>query len=262
MITKAFGAATVAPGGSTTLSFTITNPNAAVSLSGIGFTDNLPGGVVVATPNGLTGSCGGGTIAATAGSGGISLTNATLAAGASCTFSLNVLAITEGVKNNTTTPVTSNEGGNGNAATATIRVASPPTLTKAFTDSELQLLGPSNTTALSFTLRNPNTVTTLTALAFTDTLPAGLIVSTPNGVTGSCGGGTITATAGSNSIILSGGTLAAGTSCTFSVNVTGIAIGVQTNTTSSVTSIEAQPGAPATASTSVDDQFFFWFFAA
>jgi hypothetical protein len=136
----------------------------------------------------------------------------------------------------------------------------PPTITKAFADSQIQLFGPSST-VLSFTLTNPNTTTTLTGLAFTDALPSGLIVSTPNGLTGSCGG-TIAATAGSNSISLSGASLAPGASCTFSVNVTATAIGVQTNTTSTVTSNEAPPGAPATVSTSVDDLFFFWFFAA
>jgi hypothetical protein len=46
------------------------------------------------------------------------------------------------------------------------------------------------------------------------------------------------------------------------VNLNGTAIGVQTNTTSTVTSNEAPPGAPAIASTSVDDLFFLWFFSA
>jgi hypothetical protein len=258
-ITKMFGAVTLPPNANTSLSFTITNPNATKALSGIGFTDNLPSGVVVASPNGLSGSCGGGSITAVAGSGSISLTGATLAAGASCSFSLEISALTEGAKNNSTTPVTSNEGGNGNAATATIMVASPPVLTKAFSDSEIEILGSSNSTTLTFTLTNPNSITTLTGLAFTDTLPFGMIVSTPNGLTGSCGG-TITSTAGSSSISLSGGTLGAGPSCTFSVNVTGTAIGVQTNITSAVSSNEAAPGAPATASTSVDNLFFLWFF--
>jgi len=215
--------------------------------------------LVVSTPDGLTTTCSG-TITAIAGSSSVSLSAATLAAGASCAFSVNVTGIALGAQNNTTGPVSSNESGPGATSnTASLVVVAPPTLTKTFADSQIQLFGPNNT-ALSFTLTNPNTIP-LTGLAFSDTLPSGLIVTTSY-LIGSCGGGTITATGGTNIISLSGATLAAGASCTFSVNVTGIAIGVQSNTTSTVTSNEAPPGAPATASTSVDDLFFFWFFAA
>jgi hypothetical protein len=177
-------------------------------------------------------------------------------------FSVNVTGIAPGVQNNITGPISSDQSGLSSATsnTASLIVVGPPTLTKAFADSEIQLLG-LNSTALSFTLTNPNAAP-LTGLAFTDTLPSGLIISTPNGLTGSCDAGTITATAGSNSISLSGAMLAAGASCTFSVNVTGIAIGVQTNTTSTLTSNDAPPGGPATATTSVDFLYFYWFFAA
>jgi hypothetical protein len=57
----------------------------------------------------------------------------------------------------------------------------PPTLTKAFADAELQLLGTSSDTSLSFTITNPSAAAS-TGIAFTDTLPSGLAVSTPNGV--------------------------------------------------------------------------------
>src|SRR5207244_5576206 len=51
-ISKAFGAGSIPLNGSTSLSFTITNPNTASALSGVAFTDNLPSGVVVAAvPN-------------------------------------------------------------------------------------------------------------------------------------------------------------------------------------------------------------------
>ena len=67
-ISASFGAATIPLAGSTSLSYTITNPAwSGATANGLAFTNNLPSGLVVATPNGLTGSCGGGTITANAG---------------------------------------------------------------------------------------------------------------------------------------------------------------------------------------------------
>ena len=109
----------------TSLTFTLSNPNAGTSLSGIGFTDTLPAGLVVSTPNGLTGSCGGGTIAAAAGSGSVSLSGVTLAASAACNFAVNVSGIATGMQNNTTSVVTSAEAGNGSTASASLNVAGP-----------------------------------------------------------------------------------------------------------------------------------------
>jgi uncharacterized repeat protein (TIGR01451 family) len=265
-LTKAFGAATIQTGASTTLAFTLTNPAGnPVTFAGLAFSDTLPSGLIVSTPNGLVGSCPPGTITATAGSGSVSLggAGATLAAGASCTFSIIVTATGEGIQNNTTSTVTDIQGITGLGATASITVVLPPTISKTFNDAELQVLGPSSSTALRFTITNPNAATSLTGLAFTDTLPAGLVVSTPNGLIGSCGGGTITAVAGSNSISLTGATLAGGVFCTFSVDVTGTAVGVFTNTTGPVTAFGGTVvGNTATATVSVDFLFFYWFFAA
>ncbi|HMH52433.1 MAG TPA: hypothetical protein VK548_19495 [Candidatus Acidoferrum sp.] len=245
-ISKAFGAGTIFVGGTTSLTFTLTNPNAGSPLTGVGFTDTLPAGLVVATPNGLTGSCGGGTITATAGSSNVSLSGGSLAAGGSCTFAVNVTGTSAGTKNNTTSAVTSTESGTGNTASASIVVSAvtAPAISKAFGAATVPLNG---ATTLTFTLTNPNAGTALTGLAFTDTLPAGLIVATPNGQTGTCAG-TITATAGSSSVSLSGGSLAAGGSCTFAVNVTATTVGTKNNTTSAVTSTEGGTGNTASAS--------------
>jgi arabinogalactan endo-1,4-beta-galactosidase len=124
-IAKAFGAASVALNGSTTLTFSLSNPNTATSLSGIGFTDTLPTGLTVSTPNGLTGSCGGGTITAAAGSNSVSLSGASLAAATSCTFAVNVAGTSAGAQNNVTSAVTSTEAGNGGTASAQITVIGP-----------------------------------------------------------------------------------------------------------------------------------------
>ncbi len=121
-IAQSFTPTTIAVTGSSVLSFTITNPNATQTLTGVGFTDTLPSGLVVSTPNGLTGSCGGGTITATAGTGSLSLSGATLAASGSCTFGVNVTAASAGVKANTTSIVASNEGGDGGTASASLNV--------------------------------------------------------------------------------------------------------------------------------------------
>jgi len=125
-ISKSFGAPSVALNGTTTLTFQISNPNSDSSLSGIGFVDTLPAGQSVATPNGLAGTCGNGAITATAASGTVSLSGATLAAGAACTFTVNVTGTASGTQNNVTNAVTSAEAGNGNTASATLIVAVGP----------------------------------------------------------------------------------------------------------------------------------------
>ena len=124
-ISKVFATASVALNGTTSLTFNLSNPNTTSSLRGIGFTDTLPSGQVVGTPNGLAGSCGGGTITGAAGSNSVSLSGATLAASAACTFAVNVTGTTSGTQKNTTSAVTSTEAGSGGTASASLIVAGP-----------------------------------------------------------------------------------------------------------------------------------------
>ena len=49
-IAKAFGAPSILVNGTTTLTFTLTNPNAGTALTGVGFTDTLPAGLVGGHP--------------------------------------------------------------------------------------------------------------------------------------------------------------------------------------------------------------------
>jgi hypothetical protein len=126
-ISKSFFDESIPLGGQTLVSFTVTNPNAGSSLTGVGFTDNLPGGLVVDTPgNPVLGTCGRGTITAAPASSVISLSGATLIPGASCTFSVGVTGVASGPQLNTTGRVTSNEGGTGNSATASLNVMGCP----------------------------------------------------------------------------------------------------------------------------------------
>jgi len=246
-ITKAFGAASIALNGTTSLNITVQNNNT-TTLTGIAFTDTFPAGLVVSTLTELSNSCAQGIFAATAGASTINLSAATLGAGASCTYSVNVTGATTGVKNNVTSTITSNESGDGGTASASIDVVAPPTISKAFGAVAIAV---NEATSLTFTLVNPNTSDALTGVGFTDPLPAGLVVGSPNGLTGSCGGGTITAVAGSSSVSLSGATLPADSSCTFSVNVLGTAGGTVSNITGAVTSNEGGTGGTASASLTV-----------
>ncbi|MBI3888489.1 hypothetical protein HY311_01715 [Candidatus Nomurabacteria bacterium] len=125
IISKSFGAGSINVNATTSLSFTITNPNAASSLSGL----------IVNTPNGLSGSCGGGTISAAAGGSVVSLSGATLGNSAACTFSVTVLGTTLGSKTNTTTAVTSTEGGNGLTASSNLTVSTLNPTGLALSDS-------------------------------------------------------------------------------------------------------------------------------
>ncbi|MDD1677826.1 MAG: hypothetical protein LUO93_01410, partial [Methanomicrobiales archaeon] len=234
-ITKSFGAASILLNATTSVTFTLNNPNSGLALTGVAFSDTLPAGLQVATPNGLLTTCTG-TVTAAAGSGSISLTGATLAANANCKVSVNVQGIAAGVQNNTTGPISSTESGAGATSnTASITVIGPPSIAKAFGAASINLNG---TTTLSFTITNPNATVALTGVGFGDTLPAGLAVANPNGLTGSCGAGTITTgTVSAFSVVnLSGGTIAAGGSCTFSVNVVGTTGGHKVNTTGTVSS--------------------------
>jgi uncharacterized repeat protein (TIGR01451 family) len=128
-IASSFVPTSVAVGGDSALSFTITNPNASGSLTGVSFTDTLPSGLVLDNPSGLTGSCGSSSVI-TANPGGttISLTGGSVSAGKTCTFSVDVNSNTAGVYQNSTGAVSSANGGTGNSDTESLTVLAPPTI--------------------------------------------------------------------------------------------------------------------------------------
>ena len=124
----------------------------------------------------------------------------------------------------------------------------PPTISSQFTPTSI---GSGGTTALSFTITNPN-ASALSGIAFTDTLPAGLAVDNPNGQNGTCGStSTLTAPPGGATISLTGGKLAASASCTVQVSVTSTTPGNYQNSTGAVTSTEASPSTADTQTLTV-----------
>ncbi len=174
-ISKSFGASSIPVNGTTSLSFSINNPNAAASLTGVTVTDPLPSGLQIATPNGLSGSCGGGTITATAGSGSVSLSGATLAASSSCSFSVNVTGTTAGTQTNTTGNVASTNSGQGGTATAMVNVTPVVNVSITKTDSNTPAgtYTPGGTGSYILTITNSGP-STLVNGQISDNLPSGV----------------------------------------------------------------------------------------
>jgi uncharacterized repeat protein (TIGR01451 family) len=216
---KAFAPPGILVGGTTTLTFTLTNPNPTLALNGVGFTDTLPSGLVVATPNGLSSTCGG-SVTAIAGSGSVVLTAGGLAPGGSCTISVGVLGSTGGLKGNITSALTSVEGGTGGG-----RRGVPGRRRAARGGAADDRQGVRHrehprqrhdAADLHVDQSQSGPGPALTGVGFTDTLPAGLTVANGSGAT--CGG-TLT-TSGGNAIALAGAAIARGAACSFSVAVT------------------------------------------
>jgi uncharacterized repeat protein (TIGR01451 family) len=122
-ILAAFGTTLLGLDGTTSLTFTISNPNSDAGLTGVGFTDTLPSGIVVVGPNGVGSTCGG---TVTAVGQAIALARGAVPTGGSCSVSENVMGTSAGRFVDTSSAVTSNEGGAGNAASAMLTVIGAP----------------------------------------------------------------------------------------------------------------------------------------
>src|SRR5262249_3780763 len=111
--TKSFSPSTIPVGGGSTLSFTVNNPSTTAVLTGVQFSDTFPAGLVVANPTGVTGGCptSSGIVSASPGGNTVGFAIAdNFNPSETCTFSVNVVATTVGVKINSTGPVQSSAG--------------------------------------------------------------------------------------------------------------------------------------------------------
>jgi hypothetical protein len=239
-LSKAFNPGTIAVGGVSTLTITLSNPDVAVATLTAPLVDTVPSGVVIAaTPNVVT-TCGGaGAPVAVAGGSTVTLpAGRSIPANGSCTLTVDVTAAVAGPYINTLAAgalVTSN-GNNAAPAAATLTVVpiappgpTAPTLSKAFNPATIAVGGVST---LTITLSNPDVaVTTLTA-SLVDTLPSGAVIAATPNVGTTCGGvGTPVAVAGSSTVTLPAGrSIPANASCTLTVDVTATVAGPHINT--------------------------------
>jgi LPXTG-site transpeptidase (sortase) family protein len=240
-ITKVFDPATIKPGDSTKLTFTLSNASGS-DYTGVTFSDPLPDGLQVAS-NAASPQCGG-TVNALAGANEITFTGGTIPANSTCPVEVYVTGAATGTYNNTSGFISSIEGGtnttaNGSAS-ASLTIAEAPVFTKSFTPSPIYAGGNST---LKFLLSNPNPVALgLASPAFTDTMPVGLEVAAGPVTTNTCGG-SLTATPGTRVISYDGGSIPASSYCEISVLVTSNTVadyennaGVVSTTVSGLTS--------------------------
>ena len=129
-------------------------------------------------------TCTGGTVTAVAGSGVVSYSDGAVAAGASCTVTVDVTSSTAGDHLNLTGDLTSSLGNSGTAS-ATLRVNPPPGFSKVFAPDPIVLDGSST---LTFTIDNTGSTVDATDLEFTDNLPSGVVVATPTNEIVDCTG--------------------------------------------------------------------------
>ena len=234
-IAKAFAPSSIASGGTSTLTFTLTNPNGGL-LTGASFTDTYPAGMVNTTGLVVGGTCANVTHTAVAGGSTFNLTDADIPASGSCTVTVDVTATATGV--NTTSVLGTNEAPNsaaGGSDTLTVTGPSAPTIAKAFAPSTIPNGG---TSTITFTLTNSNG-TLLTGANFTDTYPATMVNTTGLVVGGTCANVTHTAVAGGSTFNLTAGDVPASGSCTVTVDVTSSTTGANLNTTSVLGTNEA-----------------------
>ncbi|WP_414408453.1 hypothetical protein [Synechococcus sp. W55.1] len=216
--TKSFSPSTTSAGVPVTLSFSITN-NSGIELTGLNFADNLPTGLLVANPPNLTNTCDG-TPNAPPGGALITLSNGKLAANATCTVTVQVVASAPGTYTNPPVTLTSAQAPAVQSAPVNLSVnpVTAPTFTKQFSPS---LTPNGNVVTVVFTITNTATVP-ITGLSFIDILPStpasGLRITNPAVTSNTCGG-MLMAPNGGTAISLTGGSLAAGASCVVSVSV-------------------------------------------
>jgi hypothetical protein len=134
-ISSHFAQPTVQVGHTDALSFEIDNPSANGQLTGVGFSLTLPAGLSVTSSS--VSKCGG-TLKSTAPD-TISLSAASIDSGQQCTFEVDITGVTLGPQNITTSDVTSDQSGSGQAGSTSVTVVSgslpPPTVTPPPTSS-------------------------------------------------------------------------------------------------------------------------------
>jgi uncharacterized repeat protein (TIGR01451 family) len=233
---KSFTDPALAAGGSTTLTYVITNTDSSASLTALRFSDDLDAvlsGLVVSAGTGSD-LCGSGS--SVSGTGLITLTGGELAPSASCTIALTVSlpgSASSGSYSSTSGDLSAGGSFAASGATGSFSVEPAPGFAQALSPATIAQGG---VTTATFTIDNSASALAANSLDVSNTLPAGLVVAPTPNASVTCTGGTATAVPGGSVISYTGGTVGAGASCTISLDLRATAVGSLVNTTGDLTS--------------------------
>ena len=247
-ISKTFLTPQIGTGGNSVLRLRLFNLTAG-TMDNVSYSDTFPAGLVVNASPGVTNTCGGSVTGGGAGAGNIGLSNGQIQANSACDITVNVTSAVAGAYINTIPvgAVVSTAGNSVTAASDTLTVLVPLTVTKAFAPSAVAVNG---TSVMTVTLSNSN-ATAVAGASFTDTYPLNLVNAASPVASTTCAGGTVTAAAAANQLILSNGTVAASSSCTVTVTVTSGIAGSYTNGGFGVTTTNAGSSTSGNATLSI-----------
>jgi uncharacterized repeat protein (TIGR01451 family) len=222
-VAKSFSPSSIIAGGTSTLAFTISNPNT-ISVTNLNITDNYPSGFVNASVVNASNSCPTGTVLANPGVPGHSWSGISVPAGGSCVVSVDVTSSTPGTYNNQI-PVgsmTSSTGGNTSVIQATLTVTAAPAPAVSL-----------NVSSLSFGAVTVGTTSATQDILITNSGNATLVIGT-----GSVSGGEFVRAATPR---CDGVTLAPAASCTEKVAFAPTTVGPQTGTWSVTSNAAGSP---------------------
>jgi len=239
-LSKVFVPSAIGPGSVSTATLTLAN-NTGGPVTDLAFTDSLPMAITIADPAFASTTCAlavGGALSAPAGGSTISLSDAVLPNGGTCTVTVDVTASTPGAHTNPAVTLSSSAGSSDSAAVDLTVDAELAGFSKSFAPAAVDLGGRST---LTFTIDNSANASLLAGAAFTDPLPAGLEVAGPANATTDCSGPlglALVATPGTSTISFDADgsglapgfeVLGPGEICTVSVDVVATAGGSQDN---------------------------------
>lgn len=249
----AFSPSTIAPGATSTLTYTIDNTANTIGVSDVAFTNTLPAGMTIQNPSNASTTCIDGIFSATAGGSSITFSGYRIGKGTSCTLTVDVTSSTVGANSNTTGSLTSSGGTTGTAnATLTVDGARPG-FSMAFSPTTIN---PGGISTLTYTIDNSLNGSNANGLSFAHYLPSGMTISSDPVSSTTCNAPGFAPSPLGTQVQFSGSypTVNAGATCTTQVNVTASNVGVYATETGELTALGVSSG-KASAQLTVESQF-------